>query len=100
MALELLCEDCLAHPQWSHVFVVLRLMTHMWPMDLMKNADLLFTVPAQVTFWTARQFEPLIVAIVLLLAHVLSYAGLWLVRGTHEGEQAVCVWLPVMDELL
>ena len=30
VALELLCEDHLAHPQWPHVFVVPRLMTHMW----------------------------------------------------------------------
>ena len=54
----------------------------------MKNADLFFTVPAQVLFWTAKQYEPLIVAIVLPLAYVPSYTGPWLVRGTHEGEQA------------
>ncbi len=28
VVLELLCKDCLAHPQWPHVFVVLHLMTH------------------------------------------------------------------------
>jgi hypothetical protein len=88
VALELLCEDRLAHPQWPHVFVVPRLMTHMWRKDLMKNADLLFTVPAQVPFWTAGQFEPLIVAIVLPLMHVPRYTGPWLVRGTDEGERA------------
>jgi hypothetical protein len=85
VALELLCEDRLAHPHWPHVFVVPRLMTHLWRNDLMKNAGLLFTVPAQVPFWTAMQFEPLIVAIVLPLVHVPSYTGLWLVWGTHEG---------------
>jgi len=36
VALELLCEDRLAHPQWPHVIVVPRLMTHMWCKDLMK----------------------------------------------------------------
>jgi hypothetical protein len=56
--------------------------------DLMKNVDLFFTVPAQVSFWTAGQYEPLIVAIVLPLAYVPSYTGPWLARGTHEGEQA------------
>ena len=44
--------------------------------------------PAQVPFWTARQFKPLIVAIVLPLMHVPSYTGPWLVRGTNEGERA------------
>jgi hypothetical protein len=88
VVLELLCEDCLAHPQWPHVFVVPRLMTHLWRKDLMKNADLLFTVLAQVPFWTSGQFEPLIVAVMLPLSHVPSYTGPWLVKGTDEGEQA------------
>ncbi len=63
-------------------------MTHMWCKDLMKNADLLFTVPAQVPFWTTGQFEPLIVAVVLPLMHVPRYTGSWLVRGTNKGERA------------
>ncbi len=88
VVLELLCKDCLAHPQWPHVFVVLRLMIHLWRKDLMKNTDLLFTVPAQVPFWTSRQFEPLIVAVMLPLSHVPSYTGPWLVKGTDEGERA------------
>jgi hypothetical protein len=71
VVLELLCENCLAHPQWPHVFVVLRLMTHLWRKDLMKNGDLLFTVLVQVPFWTSGQFEPLIVAVILPLSHVL-----------------------------
>jgi hypothetical protein len=50
-------------------------MMHLWQKDLMKSADLLFSVPAQVPFWTARQFKPLIIAIVLPLAHVPRYAG-------------------------
>ena len=88
VALELLCEDRPVHPPWPYVVVVPSLMTHLWHKDLMKNADLLFTVPVQVSFWTARQFEPLILAIVLPLMHVPSYTGPWLVRGTNEGERA------------
>ena len=88
VVLELLCEDRLAHPQWPHVFVVPRLMTHLWRKDLMMNADLLFTVPAQVPFWTSGQFEPLIVAVILPLSHVPRYTGPWVVKGTDEGERA------------
>jgi hypothetical protein len=73
--MELLCIDRLTHPQWPHVFVVPHLMTHLWRKDLMKNVDLFFTVPAQVPFWTAGQYEPLIVAIVFQLAYVPSYTG-------------------------
>ena len=40
VAIELLWEDKLAHPQWPHVFVVPRFMTHMWRRDLGKNADI------------------------------------------------------------
>jgi hypothetical protein len=88
VVLELLCEDRLAHPQWPHVFVVPRLMTHLWRKDLMKNAHLLFTVPAQVPFWTSGQFKPLIVAVILPLSHVPRYTGPWVVKGTDEGERA------------
>jgi hypothetical protein len=86
--LELLCKDHLSHPQWPHVFVVPSLMTHLWRKDLMKNADLLFTIPAQVPFWTSGQFEPLIVSVILPLSHVPSYIGPWVVMGTDEGERA------------
>jgi hypothetical protein len=84
-ALELFSDDCLAHPHWPHVFVVPRLMTHLWRKDLGKDADILFTVPAGVTFWGGNQFEPLIVTIVFPLSHVPRYAGPWLVRNTDEG---------------
>ena len=33
VAIELLWEDKLAHPQWPHVFVVPCFMTHMWRRD-------------------------------------------------------------------
>jgi hypothetical protein len=38
-------------------------------------------------FWTAGQFEPLIVEITLPLSHIPSYAGPWVVKGTDKGEQ-------------
>ncbi len=56
VALELLMEDRLTHPQWPHVFLVPRLMTHLWRRDLGKEADILFNVPAGVPFWGARQY--------------------------------------------
>ena len=85
VAIELLWEDKLAHPQWPHVFVVPRFMTHLWRRNLGKSADILFTVPAGVPFWGSLQFEPLIVAIVFPLAHVSSYTGPWSVKGTDMG---------------
>ena len=88
VVLELLCKDRLAHSQWPHVFVVPRLMTHLWRKDLMQNVDILFTVPAQVPVWTSGQFKPLIVAVILPLSHVPRYTGLWVVKGTDKGEQA------------
>ena len=53
----------------------------------MKNANLFFTVPAEVPFWAASQFEPLIVAIVLPLSHVARHTGPWVAKETSEGEQ-------------
>jgi hypothetical protein len=51
VAIELLWENKLAHPQWPHVFVVPCFVTYIWRRDLGKNADILFTVPAGVPFW-------------------------------------------------
>ena len=53
----------------------------------MKDADVFFTVPANVPFWTAGQFEPLIVAIILPHSHVPSYTGPWVVKGTDVGQR-------------
>ena len=75
----------MAHPQWPHVFVVPRFMTHLWRRNLGKMADVLFTVPAGVPFWGSLQFEPLIVAIVFPLAHISSHTGPWTVKGTDMG---------------
>ena len=84
-ALELFCDDQMAHPQWPHVFVVPCLMAHLWRKNVGKDANVLFTVPAGVNFWASGQFEPLIVAIVFPLAHIPRYTGPWLVGGTDEG---------------
>jgi hypothetical protein len=62
-------------------------MMHFWRKDLMKSADLYFTVPAEVPFWTPSQFKPLIFAVVLPLSHMSRHTGSWLVKGTPEGEQ-------------
>ena len=42
--MELFNEDRIAHPQNPHVFVVPRLMTHLWRKNLGKDADVMFTV--------------------------------------------------------
>jgi hypothetical protein len=86
VAIKLLWEDKLAHPQWPHVFVVPRFMTKLWRRDLGRSADILFTVPAGVPFGGASQFEPLIVAIIFPLSHVSSYTGPRSVKGTKLGE--------------
>ena len=39
VAIELLWEDKLAHPQWPHVFVVPHFMTHLWRRNLRKTAE-------------------------------------------------------------
>ena len=53
----------------------------------MKDADVFFTIPANVPFWTSGQFEPLIVAIILPHSHVPSYTGPWVVKGTDVGQR-------------
>jgi hypothetical protein len=85
--LELFNDDRLARPHFPHVFVVPRLMTHLWRKQLSKDADLIFTVSCGPSFWPKEMHEPLIVLIVLPLHHVDRYQGPWLVKGTEAAER-------------
>ena len=85
--MELFNEDRIAHPRCPHVFVVPRLMTHLWRRNLGKDADLLCTIAVGDHFWSRDQHEPLILAVVLPLAHVADHRGPWLARGTDEAER-------------
>jgi hypothetical protein len=85
VAIKLLWEDKLAHPQWPHVFCVYCFMMHMWRRDLGKNANILFTVHAGILFWGAAQFELPIIAIIFPLSHVSNYTGPWAIRGMDLG---------------
>jgi hypothetical protein len=80
--LELFNDDRLTNPHLPHVFAVPRLMTHLWRKQLSKDADVVFTVPCDPSFWPIDMHEPLIILIVFPLTFVQSYQGPWLVKGT------------------
>ena len=77
-------EDRIAHPWNPHVFAVPRVMTFAWRKALGKDADLMFTVAPGDHFWSPDQHEPLIVAVVLPLAHAPHHRGPWVARGTDK----------------
>lgn len=79
--LELFNDDRMTKPHLPHVFVVPRLMTHLWRKQLTKDADVVFTVQCDSSFWPAEMHEPLVVLIVFPLTFVDSYKGPWLVKG-------------------
>ena len=85
--MELFSKDLMVNPTESHVFVVPRLMTHLWRKSLGKDADVMFHVPAGSCFWPKAMHEPLIVAIVLPLKHVPCYRGPWVLRGTTDSDE-------------
>eukprot|EP00986_Skeletonema_menzelii_P007431 scaffold2926_cov176-Skeletonema_menzelii.AAC.1 len=68
--MELFAEDHLVNPHLAHVFIVPRLMTHLWRRQLFRDADVHFYVYAGAPFWPRSMHEPLTVAIVFPLAHV------------------------------
>ena len=80
---ELFNEDRLAHPEMSHVFVVPRLMTHLFRRSLGKDADLMFEAASGSWFWPLSMHEPLIVIIVLPLVHVPRHHGPWVLRSSE-----------------
>ena len=86
--LELFTEDRHMNPHLTHVFVVPRLMTHLWRKQLFKDADLKFYVKAGAPFWPCSMHEPLTVVVVLPLAYTPSYRGPWSVKQTPDSESA------------
>ena len=87
---EVLNKDRLSRPWNPHMFVVPRLMTHLWRKILVKDMDVLFTVQVGKHFWESPQHEPLIVALILPLSHVDKYMGPWLSAGTSQARNLVC----------
>ncbi len=79
---EVFNEDRIVYPHLAHVFVVPRLMTHLWRKQLFKDADVVFYVKAGAPFWPSSMHEPLTVIIVLPLAYVQNYRGPWIVKHT------------------
>ena len=87
--MEVFNEDRIAHPWNPHVFVVPRLMTHLWQKNLKKDADVLFTVQVRDYFWGRSKHEPLIIALMFPIVHVTGYRGPWLTAGTLEAKSLV-----------
>ncbi len=79
--MEQFAEDHLVNPHLAHVFVIPRLMTHLWRKHLFKDADLKFYVHAGAPFWPRSMHEPLTVVVVLPLAFVENYRGPWTARN-------------------
>ena len=80
VAVEMFAEARLKRTEGTHIFVVPRLMTHLWRKQLGKDADLMFDIPVGSAMWPLSQHEPLIVAIILPFSHKPRYRGPWLVR--------------------
>ena len=81
---ELFNEDRMVNPHLTHVFVIPRLMTHLWRKQLFKDADVNFYVKAGAPFWPSDMHEPLTVVIVLPLAYVPKYRGPWIAKHTSK----------------
>ena len=79
-------EDTMVHPKRAHVFVVPRLMIHLWRKHLGKDADVLTTIITRNHFWERSQHGPLILAIVLPFAYVKTYRGPWVAHGLEKSE--------------
>ena len=82
--MELFAEDHLVNPHLAHVFVVPRLMTHLWRRHMLRDADLHFYVQAGAPFWPRSMHEPLTVVVIFPLSYVNSYQGPWIVRDRPD----------------
>ena len=93
-------EDLLVHPHIPHVFSIPHLMTHLCRRQLSKDVDVLFTINVGLSFWTYSIHEPLIVLIILPLAHVSNYRVTWMLRGVLHPLKYRTIWRPDSNILL
>ena len=84
---ELFSEDRMVNPHCAHVFVVPRLMTHLWRRAMGKDADVMFKIEAGSPFWPLSMHEPLYVIIILPLFHVPNYSGPWVQHGSRAATE-------------
>ena len=49
--LDLLLEDRIKRPYKTHIFVIPRLMKFLWRRHMVKESDILFTIPVGTHFW-------------------------------------------------
>ena len=82
--LEMFNNDRMANSHLPHVFAVPRLMTHLWRKQLVKDTDLVFTVPCDTSFWPMDMHAPLIIIVTLPIAFVRSYHGPRVAKGTDS----------------
>eukprot|EP00978_Attheya_sp_CCMP212_P046183 scaffold377919_cov55-Attheya_sp.AAC.5 len=68
VAVEQLCESRHARPWNAHLFVCPVLMTSYWQKMLSKVADCMLSIPPGFSHWSANMHEPLVVAIMCLIA--------------------------------
>ena len=73
-----LCRNFHLHSTNLHVVILPRLMTSRWRKQLLKVTDLFVEIPFNDEVWPCLNFEPLILAIVLLFTSRPS----WKVRST------------------
>jgi hypothetical protein len=104
--LEMFNEDRIVRPHLPHVFVVPRLMTHLWCKQLSKDADVVvFNVACGPDFWPKEMHEPLVVLIVFPLTHLHRYRGPWILKGTDAAvrlenrlSKGFKIWRKALDD--
>lgn len=75
-------KECIARPHIPHVFVVSRLMTHLWMKQLSKDADIVCTLQPSSLRWPVEMFESGIALIVLHVCYIPNYRGPCVAKGT------------------
>jgi hypothetical protein len=77
VAIELLYEHRLQHPEVPHIFIVPRLMTGKFRKHALKQADVYLTVSLEFEFWNEKWHEPLLIFMFL----PISYSTPWCLKG-------------------
>ena len=78
--LEMLSEETHKIPFVLHVYVSTLTITHLWRKNLVKDADIMFTIPIVLACWPNSCREYLLCDIIFPIIRWYSWKGHWVVR--------------------
>ena len=78
-AMDMVVEARKNRPYVSNILVLLRLMTHLWVKEFIKDSNPMLTIPIGWPVLTNTCHEPLYISLIILIIRISNLKGLWFI---------------------